>query len=337
MLALTQGRLAEAVEALEATPEVLEVDAVSGPEDLICRVAARDPEHLQEIVNRLLATDAIRHSTSYIVLSRPIRPRVQPLVDAVGGAPSGLPGSSSLAPGRRGCCRRMTDHYEPTRRRLLRDLGGARVGVAGAGLVGREEQGAADAATPSCMLSPEVTEGPFYLDLDNIRRDVTEDKPGLRLDLRIKVVNASTCNLLEHAAVEIWHADAGGTYSGFTQEGTEGKTYLRGAQLTGPKGLALFRTIYPGWYQGRATHIHLKVHVGGRAVHTGQLFFHESVNDRVVRLSPYNRHQGTRLRNGDDDIYRQAGSGSLVRLRRRKADGFRKGLIGTITVGVERE
>ena len=81
---LTQGRLADAVEALEVTPEVLEVDAVSGPEDLICRVAARDPEHLQEIVNRLLATDAIRHSTSYIVLSRPIRPRVQPLVDAVG-------------------------------------------------------------------------------------------------------------------------------------------------------------------------------------------------------------------------------------------------------------
>jgi DNA-binding Lrp family transcriptional regulator len=57
---------------------------VSGPEDLVCRVAARDPEHLQEIVNSLLATDAIRHSTSYIVLSRPIRPRVQPLVDAVG-------------------------------------------------------------------------------------------------------------------------------------------------------------------------------------------------------------------------------------------------------------
>jgi DNA-binding Lrp family transcriptional regulator len=85
MLELTQGRLAEAIEALEATSEVLEVDAVSGPQDLICRVAARDTEHLQEIVNRLLAADAIRRSTSYVVLSRPIRPRVQPLVDAVGG------------------------------------------------------------------------------------------------------------------------------------------------------------------------------------------------------------------------------------------------------------
>ena len=84
LLELTQGRLAEAVEALERTPEVLEVDAISGPQDLICRVAARDTEHLQEIVNSLLATDAIRRSTSYVVLSRPIRPRVQPLVDAVG-------------------------------------------------------------------------------------------------------------------------------------------------------------------------------------------------------------------------------------------------------------
>jgi DNA-binding Lrp family transcriptional regulator len=84
MLELTQGRLAAAVEALEATPEVLEVDAVSGPQDLICRIAARDTEHLQEIVNRLLAAEGIQRSTSYVVLSRPISPRVQPLVDAVG-------------------------------------------------------------------------------------------------------------------------------------------------------------------------------------------------------------------------------------------------------------
>ncbi|HEV3377101.1 MAG TPA: Lrp/AsnC family transcriptional regulator [Thermoleophilaceae bacterium] len=90
MLELTQGRLAEAVRALEETPEVLEVDAVSGPQDLICRIAARDTEHLQEIVNSLLASDAIRRSTSYVVLSRPIKPRVQPLVDAVGGVPTGF-------------------------------------------------------------------------------------------------------------------------------------------------------------------------------------------------------------------------------------------------------
>jgi len=84
LLELTQGRLAEAIETLEGTPEILSVDAVSGPEDLICRVAARDTEHLQEIVNRILAGQAIRRSTSYIVLSRPVRLRLQPLVDAEG-------------------------------------------------------------------------------------------------------------------------------------------------------------------------------------------------------------------------------------------------------------
>jgi protocatechuate 3,4-dioxygenase beta subunit len=240
------------------------------------------------------------------------------------------------------------DHrYQPTRRRLLRDLTGAGVGLAGAGLIacGDEEQGAADAATPSCTLSPELTEGPYYLDLDEIRRDVTEGKAGLRLDLRIKVVNASTCKPLPDVAVEIWHADAGGTYSGFDQEGTAGKTYLRGVQLTGANGVAQFRTIYPGWYQGRAIHIHMKAHVGGRAAgrtyeggrtaHTGQLFFNESVNDRVLRLSPYNRRSGTRTRNREDGIYRQAGSGALVRLRRRRASTIRNGLIGTITVGID--
>jgi protocatechuate 3,4-dioxygenase beta subunit len=86
--------------------------------------------------------------------------------------------------------------------------------------------------------------------LDKIRRDVTEGKPGLRLDLRVKVVNASTCKALEDVAAEIWHADAGGTYSGFSQEGTAGKTYLRGVQLTNENGVAQFRTVYPGSTDG---------------------------------------------------------------------------------------
>ena len=243
----------------------------------------------------------------------------------------------------------MDDPYNPTRRRLLRDLTGAGIGVAGAGVLGREllvgDSEVADAATPSCTLSPEVTQGPYYLDLDKIRRDVTEGKSGLRLDLRIKVVNASTCKALEDVAVEIWHADAGGTYSGFSQEGTAGKTYLRGVQLTGESGVAQFHTIYPGWYPGRAIHIHMKAHVGGRAAgrtykggrtaHTGQLFFNDSVSDRVVRLSPYSGRSGTRLRNSEDSIYHEAGSGALLRLRRRKASTIRKGLIGTITVGID--
>jgi protocatechuate 3,4-dioxygenase beta subunit len=164
---------------------------------------------------------------------------------------------------------------------------------------------------------------------------VTEGKAGLRLDLRIKVVDASTCKRLEDAAVEIWHADAGGTYSGFSQEGTAGKTYLRGVQLTDGDGVAAFRTIYPGWYEGRAVHIHMKVHAGGRTVHTGQLFFRESLNSKVSRLAPYSRHGGERTRNAADQIYRQAGSGALMRLRRRRPSSFRKGLVGAITVGID--
>ena len=77
---LNQGRLAEAVELLDAVPEVLEADAISGPQDLVCRVAARDTEHLQDIVNRLLATPAIQRCTSHIVLSRQVSPRTAPLV-----------------------------------------------------------------------------------------------------------------------------------------------------------------------------------------------------------------------------------------------------------------
>ncbi len=79
---LAQGRLAEAVQMMESMPEVLEVDAISGPQDLICRIVARDTEHLQELVNRLLTTPAIRRCTSYIVLSRQVPPRTAPLVAA---------------------------------------------------------------------------------------------------------------------------------------------------------------------------------------------------------------------------------------------------------------
>ncbi len=88
LLELAQGRLAEATSVLEAVPEVVEADAISGPQDLLCRLVARDTEHLQEIVNRILATAAIRRSTSYIVLSQQVKPRSGPLVEAAGAAGS---------------------------------------------------------------------------------------------------------------------------------------------------------------------------------------------------------------------------------------------------------
>jgi DNA-binding Lrp family transcriptional regulator len=82
---LSQGRLDEAREAMAAVPEIIEADAVSGPQDMVCRIVARDTEHLQELINRLLAAPAIRRCTSYIVLSRQVPPRTAPLVAAAGG------------------------------------------------------------------------------------------------------------------------------------------------------------------------------------------------------------------------------------------------------------
>src|SRR5204862_6549946 len=147
-------------------------------------------------------------------------------------------------------------------------------------------QAAASTAAPSCVLTPEMTEGPYYLAGEPNRSDVTEGRPGTPLKLVLPVVNASTCKPIAGATVEIWHADAGGNYSGFGSA-TSNKSFLRGAQTTDRNGEATFVTIYPGWYQGRATHIHVKVHVGGSVVHTGQLFFDETTNAAVYTKAPY--------------------------------------------------
>jgi hypothetical protein len=102
------------------------------------------------------------------------------------------------------------------------------------------------------------------------------------------------------------------------------------ASSTNPNRLATFRTIYPGWYPGRAVHIHLKVHVGGSVVHTGQLFFPAAVTDAVYLKQPYRAH-GTRpdTTNAADAIYRGGGARGMLTLRRHGA-----GWIGSVVTGV---
>jgi protocatechuate 3,4-dioxygenase beta subunit len=183
----------------------------------------------------------------------------------------------------------------------------------------------------ACVLAPEMTEGPYYVEGDKVRRNITEGKPGVPLTLRLGVVDASSCKAIRHAAVDIWHCDAGGTYSGTGQQGTEGLTYLRGIQRTDRKGIAIFRTIYPGWYPGRAVHIHLKVYLGGTTVHTGQLFFADRVTDAVYKRAPYNRRPNRDPRNAGDSIFRNGGSRSLLALTKNGS-----GYVGRITMGVTR-
>ena len=101
--------------------------------------------------------------------------------------------------------------------------------------------GTTDATQVGCVLTPELTEGPFYLDLNKVRSDITEGRDGAPLALTISVVDATTCKPLEDAAVDIWHCDAGGVYSGFDQ--SPGTEFLRGTQLTAADGGATFQTI----------------------------------------------------------------------------------------------
>src|SRR4029079_5865405 len=102
----------------------------------------------------------------------------------------------------------------------------------------------------------------YYIADEKLRRNITEGRPGTPLALKTTVVNASNCKPIKGAAVDIWHADAGGTYSGFGA-GSGSRTFRREIQRTDTSGIARFDTVYPGWYPGRAVHVHVKVHVGG--------------------------------------------------------------------------
>jgi len=223
-----------------------------------------------------------------------------------------------------------------TRRGSLVRLGGlivAGVGVGGWKIAESEGSGPAAVASGavSCVLTPEQTEGPYYIAREKVRRNITDGRPGTPLLLRAFVVDASTCRAIKNAAVDIWHADAEGIYSGFG-EGAASRTFMRGIQRSNAKGLVLFRTVYPGWYQGRTVHIHVKVHLGGNVLHTGQLYFPDTVTDAVYRKAPYNSRPNRSTRNAADAIYRNGGKKSQVSVRKNSAGVY----VATIVMGVHR-
>ena len=227
------------------------------------------------------------------------------------------------------------DHAEArrlSRRSTLARAGGLAAVSLGAASLPAEATGKAglgDAAV--CVLAPEMTDGPYYIAGEKVRRTISEGLPGAPLTLRLGVVDASTCRPITGAAVDIWHASPRGKYSGEESNGTAGRTFLRGIQRTDAKGIALFQTVYPGWYPGRAVHIHVKVRLGGSVVHTGQVFFRDGFTDAVYRRAPYSGRPARDVRNADDSIYRSGGSRSLLRMQTAG-----KGYSGSITLGVRR-
>lgn len=175
-------------------------------------------------------------------------------------------------------------------------------------------------AVPSCVVRPALTEGPYFVDQmlnrSDIRIEPTDGsiKEGalLRLKFNVSDVSANACTPIEGAQVDVWHCDALGIYSDTEDPGfdTTGQTWLRGYQLTDEFGAAEFTTIYPGWYQGRAVHIHFKIRTEPDAdtgyEFTSQFFFDEALTDIVHAEEPYASKGYRTLLNEGDGIFQQS-------------------------------
>ena len=228
-----------------------------------------------------------------------------------------------------------------TRRRSILRLGGFAAAALGAGAwkLDEDEASAAQAGPKgvasgavTCVLTPEQTEGPYYVDGPEGPARHPGGTTGYETHLRLRVVDASTCKPIKGAAVDIWHCDASGDYSGV--EDQAGKTFLRGVPADRrDRGRRSSRRSTPAGTRVACVHIHVKVHVGGNVVHTGQLYFPEAVTDAVYRRAPYNtRDRGPDTRNPSDAIFRNGGSKSLLKV---DADGRRR-TSGSVTMGVMR-
>ncbi|PJE33696.1 Dioxygenase [Pseudooceanicola marinus] len=231
---------------------------------------------------------------------------------------------------------------DPTRRALLTSLAASPAVMLGARPLAAQETAAASAGLISsnvCLLATEVTEGPYYTDPELVRADITEGKEGVAMDMMIQVVDAS-CQPIAGVRVDIWHCDAQGNYSGYANQGSDGtldtssETFLRGTQMADEQGIVTFRSIYPGWYRGRTTHIHHKVFVDETNVLTGQIFFPDALSQYLYNnLPPYNDRASARdTVNSSDGIAAQAGESAYAAVRE-ATDRY----VATLVIGVNPE
>ncbi len=176
-----------------------------------------------------------------------------------------------------------------------------------------------------CVIPTKHVEGPFYLK-SPIRKDIKEDRNGIQLTLRLGLVNAEDCKPISGAVIEIWHCDAQGRYSGYPEDtarnfskslkftGVKGmkgekhidaineKMYLRGAQITDENGIVEFATIFPGWYEPRATHIHVKATINEKEQLDIQYYFEKTLSDYIYANNEYYKDFGTCPYNIDNDM-----------------------------------
>jgi protocatechuate 3,4-dioxygenase beta subunit len=222
-------------------------------------------------------------------------------------------------------------------RRLGRRQALALIGGAGLALLARPRRAHAEngASTPSCTARPQQTAGPFFVDEALDRSDIRSDpatgalSPGapLRLSFRVSRVAGGACAPLPGATIDIWQCDAAGRYSDVRDwtGSTVGQKFLRGYQTTDAAGGASFLTIYPGWYEGRAVHVHFKIRSlapGGHREFISQLYFDDALSDRVFASAWYRPAAAQhRMRNERDGLFR-AGGRQLMLDVREQADGY---------------
>jgi len=206
-------------------------------------------------------------------------------------------------------------------------------------------QGQATSRSP-CVVRPEQTEGPYFVDellrRSDLRTDPTDGttRPGAPLDLTIVVSRfaGARCQSLAGVQVDVWQCDHLGVYSDVQDPtfSTVGKKFLRGYQVTDEQGRAQFVTIYPGWYRGRTVHIHFKLRSPATQrpgfEFTSQLYFDDVLTDRVYATSPYAERGIRTTRNDRDGIYRRGGSQLLLAVVPRSGGG---GYAGTFEVALQ--
>lgn len=195
------------------------------------------------------------------------------------------------------------------------------------------------AASGGCVVSADETAGPYVDMLGMVnnqafyRRDIREGRPGALLTLTLTVVNVrNNCNPVANANVEIWQCDAGGFYSEYAQPGYNGtgQTYLRGLQTSDAGGQVTFLTVYPGWYPGRATHIHVRVFLNGSAVKTTQIAFPEDVTAEVYASGVYAAKGQSPTRNASDNVFSDGIATELATVVGSVAAGY----TATLTIGI---
>ena len=198
--------------------------------------------------------------------------------------------------------------------------------------------------TPTCVVTPAETEGPYFVDERLNRSDIRSDpadssvRPGVPLALALTVGRMGTggCTAFSGAQVDVWHCDALGSYSDVSAENTTGRKYLRGYQMTDASGVARFTTIFPGWYRGRAVHIHFKVRTFSgsqkKLEFTSQIFFDDAMIDHIYANAPYSSRAARDTRNSNDMVYssnNNSGAGLMAKLT--AASG---GYTATFSVGL---